>query len=309
VGLAWTIPLNSGFSNDGTFRVEGQHVEDDQVLPRAEGRGVGPGYFEALGVPVLKGRGFEEQDRGNAPLVVVVSRSLARRHFGDEDPLGRRLSSDGERWGTIVGVAGDVRNSALEQEPKDTIYVPFAQFPGVSCHYFIRTLGDPRALARQFQEVTHALDPDVALHDLKTLEDVHDRALSSPRLTTILLGAFAGLALAITAAGLSGLIAYSVSQRTHEIGIRMALGAEPRRVLSMILGQGLRSVAVGLGLGAVAALALARLTSGLLYGVAPTDALCFVGSGVVLVCVAALACLVPARRATTIDPQIALRSL
>lgn len=133
--------------------------------------------------------------------------------------------------------------------------------------------------------------------------------MTSPRLTVLLLGAFAGLALVITAAGLSGLLAYSVSQRRHEIGIRMALGARPGRVVAMVLGQGLRSVALGLGLGAVGALAVARLVSGLLYGVAPTDALCFVGSGILLVLVAALACLVPARRATVIDPQIALRSL
>ena len=179
----------------------------------------------------------------------------------------------------------------------------------MSCHYFIRTLGDPHTVARQFQEAVHSLDPDVALHDVTTLEEVRERALSSPRLTTILLGAFAGLALAITAAGLSGLIAYSVSQRTHEIGIRMALGAEPRSVLAMVLGQGMRSVALGLAIGAVTALALARLVAGLLFGIAPTDALCFVGSGLLLVLVAALACLLPARRATAIDPQIALRSL
>jgi putative ABC transport system permease protein len=309
VALAWTIPLNSSFQHDGTFHIEGRPVEEDRRLPRAESRAAGPAYFETLGVPLVRGRGFLEQDRDNAPVVVVVSQSLARRHFGDEDPLGRRISSDGENWGTIVGVAGDVRNIALDQEPKDTIYLPFAQFPGVSCHYFIRTFTDPHTVARQFQEVAHSLDPDVALHDVKTLEEVRERALSSPRLTTVLLGVFAGLALSITAAGLSGLIAYSVSQRTHEIGIRMALGAEPRRVLAMVLSQGMRSVALGLGLGAVAALALARLVSGLLFGVAPTDALCFVGSGMLLVLVAALACLLPARRATSIDPQMALRSL
>jgi putative ABC transport system permease protein len=164
-------------------------------------------------------------------------------------------------------------------------------------------------VARQFREAVQSLDPDVALHDVLTLDEVRDHALRSPRLTTILLGAFAGLALCITAAGLSGLIAYTVSRRTHEIGIRMALGAAPRRVLGMVLGQGLRSVALGLALGALAALALARLLSGLLFGVAPTDVLCYVGSGVLLVLVAVLACLLPARRATSIDPQIALRSL
>jgi putative ABC transport system permease protein len=239
-----------------------------------------------------------------------VSQGLARRHFGATDPVGQRLSTDGGgNWATIVGVVGDVRNASLDQEPKDTIYLPFFQFPGFSCQYFLRSLGDPRLLARQLQEAVHGLDAQTALHDVRTLDEVRDVALSSPRLTSFLLGAFAFLALAITATGLSGLIAYSVSQRTHEIGIRMALGADPRRVVAMLLGHGLRSVALGLALGITGALALARLGSGLLYGVGPTDALCFVGSGTVLVVVAALACLLPARRATTIDPQLALRSL
>jgi putative ABC transport system permease protein len=206
-------------------------------------------------------------------------------------------------------VVGDVRNAALEQEPRDTLYLPFLQFPGFSSQYFVRAKGDPRLLERQFAEAVHALDAQTALHDVRTLEDVRDASLGSTRLTTALLGAFALLALAITTAGLSGLVAYSVSQRTHEIGIRMALGAAPRRVLRMILGQGLRSVVFGLALGTACALALARLLQGLLFGVAPTDALCFAGSGFVLLLTATVACLLPARRAVAIDPQIALRSL
>jgi len=222
--------------------------------------------------------------------------------------VGRRITADNQ-VATIVGVVGDVRNAALEQEPRDTLYLSFLQFPGYSCQYFVRAQGDPRRIERQFAEAVHALDAQTALHDVRTLEDVRDAALGSTRLTTALLGAFALLALAITTAGLSGLVAYSVSPRTHEIGIRMALGAAPRRVLRMILGQGLRSVAFGLALGTVCALALARLLQGLLFGVAPTDALCFAGSGFVLLLTATVACLLPARRAVAIDPQIALRSL
>jgi putative ABC transport system permease protein len=264
-----------------------------------------------LGAPLVRGRTFDEHDEVDtgAP-VVLVSQGLARRHWADGDPLGRRLSlDDGKTWSTVVGVVGDMRNASLDQEPKDTLYLPFLQFPGFSSQYFLKSLGDPGQVQRQFQEAVLALDGQTAVHDMQTLEQVRDAALRSPRLTTMLLGAFAGLALAITAAGLSGLIAYSVSQRTHEIGIRMALGAEPRRVLAMLLGQGMRSVVMGLALGTVGALALARLVSGLLYGVAPTDLACFVGSGLLLVAVAAVACLVPAQRATAIDPQLALRSL
>ena len=311
VAAAWTFPLNARFSNDGTFLIEGRPKSDGQPLPRAEARGASPDYFQTLGVPVLRGRSFDEhdQDEHSAP-VVLVSQALARRNWGDDDPVGRRLSGDdGKTWSTVIGVVGDMRNASLDQDPKDTLYVPFMQFPGFSSHYFLRTVGDPGLLERQFQEAVLALDGQTAVHDVRTLEQVRDAALSSPRLTTVLLGGFAALALAITAAGLSGLIAYSVSQRTHEIGIRMALGAEPRRVVAMLLGQGMRPVALGLALGTAGALALARLASGLLFGVAPTDVACFIGSGFLLVAVATIACLVPAQRATAIDPQLALRSL
>lgn len=310
VGQAWTFPLNARFNNDDTFQVEGRPVEDGQAPARAEARGASPGYFRAIGVPVLRGRAFDERDDGESGSVILVSQGLARRQFGDEDPVGRRLSSDGgHTWSKIVGVVGDVRNVALDEEPKDTIYLSFLEYPGFGSQVFVRTLGDPRAVARALQSAVRDLDPQTALHDVRTLEDVRDASLGSPRLTAVLLGGFALLALVITAAGLSGLLAYSVSRRTHEIGIRVALGASPASVLMMVLGQGMRSVALGLALGAAGALALVRLVSGLLFGVAPTDLLCFVGSGIVLAAVASVACFVPARRATTIDPQLALRSL
>ena len=310
VGRAWTFPLNASFNNDGTFQIEGRPVEEGQALPRAETRGASSGYFGAIGVPLLRGRVFDERDDGERSSVVLVSQGLAGRQFGEEDPVGRRLSTDGGRtWSAIVGVVGDVRNIALDQEPKDTIYLPFLQYPGFGSQVFVRTLGDPRAVARALQSSVRDLDPQTALHEVRTLEDVRDASLGSPRLTAVLLGGFAMLALVITAAGLSGLLAYSVNRRTHEIGIRVALGATRSSVLMMVLGQGMRSVALGLAIGAAGALALVRLVSGLLFGVAPTDLLCFVGSGVVLAAVAAVACLVPARRATTIDPQLALRSL
>jgi putative ABC transport system permease protein len=310
VGQAWTFPLNARFNNDGTFQVEGRPVEAGQALPRAEARGASAGYFRAIGVPVLRGRDFDERDDGESGSVVLVSQGLAQRQFGDSDPVGRRLSLNGGRtWSTIVGVVGDVRNAALDEEPRDTIYLPFLQYPGFGSQVFVRTLGDPMAVARALQSAVRALDPQTALHDVRTLEDVRDASVGSNRLTAVLLGGFALLALVITAAGLSGLLAYSVSRRTHEIGVRVALGATRSSVLLMVLGQGMRSVALGLALGALGALALARLLSGLLFGVAPTDLLCFVGSAAVLAAVATLACVVPARRATTIDPQLALRSL
>jgi predicted permease len=310
VGAGWTFPLNLRFSNDNSFEIAGRSVADGQPLPQAEYRSASPDYFGTIGVPVLRGRAFDEHDRVNAPPVAVLSRGLARRYWGDRDPIGQRISDDkGETWRTVVGVVGDVRNASLDRTPKDTLYVPFLQFPGFSYSYFVRTVGDPMVLAHGLRQAVYALDGQTAVANVRTLEQVRHESIASPRLIATLLGSFATLALAITAAGLSGLIAFTVSQRTHEIGIRMALGADSSRVVGMLLRQGLSSVAIGLALGVAGALALTRLVSGMLFGVAPTDVACFVASATVLVAVAILACWGPARRATSIDPQVALRSL
>jgi len=307
-GSAWTFPLNSGFRTDGSLMIEGRH-QAGQALPKAEYRGASPEYFDALGVPLLRGRAFDAHDREEGEKVVLVSRALAERHWSAADPLGQRVSLDGgTTWRRIVGVVGDVRQMGLAEEPPDLVYLPFAQAPGYTSTLFVRTLGDPRLVAEGVRAEVRTLDPQAALSNIRTLEAIRTDALSSPRLTATLLGVFAFLALAISAAGLAGVLAYSVSQRTQEIGIRMALGAAPGSVLRMLLGQGLTAVVVGLGIGLVGALGLSRLVSGLLFGVAPTDPLCFAGSAVVLGAVAVVACLLPARRATGIDPMLALRA-
>ena len=308
-GTSWTFPLNTTFSSNGSFMVEGLH-ESGQVLPRAEFRGASPEYFESLGVPLIHGRVFDSHDRDGAEQVVVVSRSLARRQWGAEEAVGKRLSiDDGQTWSTVVGVVGDVRQTGLAQEPPDLVYLPFAQFPGYTSTLFVRTTGDPAAIADQVRAQVSGLDPQAVVSNVRTLATIRQEALASPRLTAFLLGLFAFVALAISAAGLAGVLAYSVSQRTREIGIRMALGAAPESVLRMLLGQGLVSaVAMGLLVGLVGALGLSRLVSGLLFGVAPTDPACFVGSAVVLVLVALVASFLPARRATGIDPMLALRA-
>ena len=307
-GTAWTFPLNSAFSSNGSFMVEGAH-QSGQTLPTAEFRGASPEYFEALGVPLLQGRVFDAHDRDGAERVVVVSRALAERHWKGEDPLGRRLSfDDGENWNRVVGIVGDVRQTGLAQDPPDLVYLPFAQFPGYTSTLFVRTIGDPRAMADRVRTEVSALDPQAVVSNVRTLDTIRHEALASPRLTAFLLGLFAFVALAISAAGLAGVLAYSVSQRTREIGIRMALGAAPQSVLQMLLGQGLVSVGIGLLVGLVGALGLSRLVSGLLFGIAPTDPTCFVGSAVLLVAVALVASFLPARRATGIDPMLALRS-
>ena len=308
VGSAWTFPLNNAFQNDGTFAIEGR-AESAGAAPKATFIGMSPGYFETLGVPVLRGRAFDERDRAGAPGAVVVNQRLARRHWGDADPIGSRVSSDGGRtWRTIIGVVGDVRQQGLDREPGDAVYLPFREFPGFAATLFVRTLDDPARMAERVRSAALGSDPQTAVTAVRTLDDIRSDALSSPRLTTALLGLFAGLALVITAAGLSGLIAYSVSQRTHEIGIRMALGADRPRITAMVLRQGMTSVATGLGIGIVGALALSRLVSRLLFGVGPNDPLCYAGSALVLLAAAVAGCLLPARRATSVSPMVALRA-
>jgi ABC-type antimicrobial peptide transport system permease subunit len=203
---------------------------------------------------------------------------------------------------------GDVRQEGLDQEPQDAVYLPFLEFPAFTSTLFVRVLGEPTRAGEDVRAAVRTADPETPVTEVRTLEDIRGEALSSPRLTTVLLSLFAVLALVITAAGLSGLIAYSVSQRTQEIGIRMALGADRGRITAMILREGMTSVAAGLALGIVGALALSRLVSGLLFGVGPTDIYCYAGSALVLIAAAAAACFLPARRATAVSPLTALRA-
>jgi putative ABC transport system permease protein len=304
---AWTFPLNATFNNDGTFQLEGR--DPGGAAPRAQFVGASADYFAVVGVPVLAGRTFDEHDRSPLPGVAIVSQALARRHFGSADPVGQRLSGDGGRtWRRIVGVVGDVRQTSLEREPPDMVYLPFLEVPGFSAILFVRTQVDPRLVAEQARRHVHQLDPQAAVSGIRTLEQIRHESLSPPRLTTLLLGLVAALALALSAAGIGGVIAYSVSQRTQEIGIRMAMGAARGRVLTMVLGQGLRPIAVGLGLGLLGALALGRVMGDLLFGIQPTDPLCLSGSAAVLAAVSVVACLLPARRATRIEPMRALRA-
>ena len=282
--------------------------------PRAQFVGASPDYFEALGVPVLRGRAFDAARPGRRQAgVVVVSRGLARRHFGQRrTPWAGASTGDGGRtWRTIVGVVGDVRQTGLEQEPPDMVYVPFLRVPRLHLHPVRAHAGrsrrrSPSRCAPQRPRSSTRRRPSPACARWSRSATSRCR---SPRLTTLLLGLFAVLALAHQRGRHSaGVIAYSVSQRTQEIGIRMALGAGRRRVLAMVLGQGLRPIAIGLGLGLLGALALGRVMADLLFGIQPTDPLCFIGSAAVLLTVSVFACLLPARRATRIEPMLALRA-
>ncbi|MGH7578956.1 MAG: ADOP family duplicated permease, partial [Gemmatimonadales bacterium] len=304
-----TFPLDGHRRINVGFVIEGQPPAEAGAEPLGDLRSATPEYFQTLGIPLVTGRFFTASDGPNSPNVAIVNQTLARRYWGRETAVGHRISADsGKTWITIVGVVGDVRHYGLDSEPSDEVYLPFSQVPIREGTFLVRTSADPGAMARRIGEEVLAIDPGQPLANVQTLEEVRGEALASPRLTTTLLLMFALLALCITAAGLGGVVAFSVSQRTQEIGVRMALGAGRGEVLGMILREGLRLVVVGLALGIAAAVALTRLMSGLLFQVGATDPLTFAGMGLVLVLIAAAACLAPARRASSVDPMVALRA-
>jgi putative ABC transport system permease protein len=304
-----TFPLDGHRRFNVNFLIEGQPPAEDGAQPLGDLRSASPDYFPTLGIPLVTGRLFTPSDGPSSPQVAIVNQTLARRYWPRESAVGKRISADtGNTWITVVGVVGDVRHYGLQSEPSDEVYLPFAQFPIRESTFLVRTTADPGAMARRVAEEVLAIDPGQPVANVQTLEEVRGEALASPRLTTTLLLLFALLALCITAAGLGGLVAFSVSQRTQEIGVRMALGAGRGEVLGMVLREGLRLVGLGLLLGALAAILLSRLMTGLLFHVRTTDPLTFGGMALILVLIAAAACLVPARRAATVDPLVALRA-
>lgn len=310
--LGSTFPMNqlgitSGPFNRG-FQIEGHPIPEGELAPQADFRAASTDYFETVRQPLVRGRTFSEGDIDKAVPVAVINQATARHRWGDEDPIGRRVTFDrGQTWLTIVGVVGDVRQYGLDREPTDEIYVPLAQ-AGFGGNLLVRTASDPMSIANLTREAVYEVDPDTAVDRVQTLEQVRSDAVASPRLTAILLAMFAGLALVITAAGIAGVMALSVNQRTHELGVRIALGATPGRVLGMVMRQGMSFVLVGISVGVVGALLLGRLMSSLLFAVEPTDPITFLAVALVLIAVAAAACFVPARRVTSIDPMLALRS-
>jgi predicted permease len=312
VALAGSFPLNERGPANGRFRMEGKPPVAPEALPRADFQRVSPDYFKTIGVPILKGRSLEPADRKDAPLSAVVNQAMARRYWPGEDPIGRRIGVDGRtpgevQWVTVVGVSGDVRQYGLANPPVEQVYFSLLQFPGLSTMCLLRTAVDPSRMERLVRADVHAIGPEQPVDHFRTLAEVHSGALAAPRLTAILLAAFAGLALTITATGIAGVIAFSVGQRRREFGIRMALGALPSSVQRMVLGQGMRPVLAGLAFGLAGAIALTRIWASLLYEVSPTDPPTYFVVAFLLGVVAVLACFVPARRATAVDPMVALR--
>ncbi|MCP3167974.1 ABC transporter permease [Myxococcus qinghaiensis] len=309
VGLANELPLGGNEPWTMALQVEGEEVSAGQVRPRADLRSATSGYFHALGVPLLKGRLFEPGDRPDTAPVVVVNQAFARTYLAGGEPLGRRISFDeGRNWVTVVGVVGDVRERGLGEDPPREVYLPFALQPLRDLRILVRTSGAPMALAPHLRELVHELDSVQPVTDVRSLSSLRSESLAAPRLVTLLLGFFAVLALVLTCTGLTGVVAFSVSQRVRELGIRLALGAEPSSVLGLVLRQGMSLVLAGLLMGTAGALGLSSLMEGLLFGVEPTDPLTLVGVVLLLGGTGAVACLLPALRAARTDPAIALRS-
>jgi predicted permease len=271
-----------------------------------------PGYFSSVGTPLLRGRDFLDTDTDHSTPVTIINSSMANKFWPGENPIGKQLALGSPAYPpmTIVGVVPNIKHLSLRDEPGPEMYVPFTQKPFPSMlimHFVLRCKADPGSLIGSVRASLRSLDPDLPIARVTTLEAIVANSIAGQRFSMLLLGAFAATSLLLASCGLYGLISYSVGQRTREVGIRVALGAERGAVIGMFLGQGARLVSVGIVLGLVAAAGVTHAMAGFLYGVQPTDAGTFSCVSLLLIAVALLACYVPARRATRIDPIVALR--
>ncbi len=296
----------------GEVRVDGREARPEEGNPITGWRMATPGYFETMGIPILQGRGFQASDDGSAAGVVVLDRDLAARLFGDgENPIGRRLALlrfDGsEDWRTVVGVVGHVRHKGLADEGSDQLYVPYAQYPYAAVAFVLRAGTGAEALSPAVRSVVRELQPDLPVLDLQPMQAYVDASISDQKLNALLLGIFAGAALLLAIAGVYGVLAYSVAQRTQEFGVRLAMGARRADVVRLVVRQALALAGLGLLVGLLAAAALVRVIESLLFGISGTDVMTYLVSALVLCGLAMLAGYLPALRATRIDPVVALR--
>ncbi len=310
VGFINTLPLVKGPTSGIQF--EGRSPLRRDQRPSVNYRSVSPDYFRAAGIAVVKGRVPDARDTDAAPLVLAVNQALARRDFPNEDPVGKRISygigPDGQPlWKEIVGVVADVRSEEPGREAAPEIYVPYLQDPFAGVSYVVRSTIEPESLVPGVREAVRALDRAQPVAEVRTLEQLVGESVAQPRFNSLVLALFACMALVLAAAGIYGVMSYAVTQRTHEIGIRIALGAQHGDVLRMVVGRGMLLALAGVGLGLLCAFALTRVMASLLYGVTATDPLTFAGVALLLTLVALLASYLPARRATKVDPMVALR--
>jgi putative ABC transport system permease protein len=310
-GVTEVIPMD-GATEDTALRIPGRLITSRRDIPFSNYTIVSPGYFSAVGNPILRGREFQESDTAVSEPVTIINEAMAKKYWPGQDPIGKQVGPGSPRYpvATIVGIAANVKRLSLRESPPPEMYVVYTQkvWPSmVTMDVVVRTTQAPASIVPGARDAIRSIDPDLPLANIKPLSDVVADSMSQARFSALLLTAFGALALILATIGMYGVISYSVAQRTQEIGIRMALGAQPRSVLEMVIGQGARLALAGIAIGLIAAFGVAKLIGSFLYGVQPGDPLTFAAVSALLLAVALLACYIPARRAMRIDPMIALR--
>lgn len=301
------LPLTLSLSGSD-FRIEGHPEPEAGKEMIINTRSVSPGYFSTLGISLLKGRDFSDRDKSDAPAVAIINQDLSRTYFPDEDPIGKRITfSDGESWMSIVGVIADVKQVSLGSTAKPEVYFPYPQAASPEMSLVVRTTNPPLSQAAALKGQIRVIDRDLPIADAKTMEQLLAESVSGPRFNMLLLTVFAVVALVLALVGIYGVMSYTVTQRTHEIGIRVAVGAQSGDVLRMVMGHGMFLAIIGVAAGLVGALALTRLMTTMLIGVEPDDPITFATIAVLVTAVALVACYLPGRRATKVDPLVALR--
>jgi putative ABC transport system permease protein len=304
-GASTLLPL-SGSSSSKSFTIEGRARQSPDEFFIANNRSISPDYFRTARIPLLRGRAFTDADDADAAPVAIINETMAYRYWPAGDALSKHIRM-GRTICEIVGVVGDVRHRWLDGDLTPEIYLPYPQEPESWLNFVVRTGADQKGLASALRNEFKNIDRDQPISEITTLAQLRSRSVAQPRFNTLLLGIFAVIALILAAVGIYGVISYSVTQRTHEIGIRMALGAQASDVLKLVVGKGMSLVLIGVAIGMLSSLALTRLIKALLFGVSATDPWTFVAIGLLLAFVALLACWIPARRATKVDPLVALR--
>jgi len=316
------LPHDVGSALTQTVVIENRPPAAPGEYPTADFQGVTPDYFRTMDIPLLQGRSFTEEDVFEAPWVAIINQRMARRYFTNENPLGKRLAMGSRKvpsrpdyndptrrppWKEIVGVVADTKTLSLNAETVPEVYIPYWQWPMQSPTLVVRTAANPAIVAAAIRGETKATNNNLPPPIIRTMDEILADSVAQPRYQTVLLSLFGITALILAAVGIYGVISYAVSQRTHEIGIRMALGARREDVLKLVVGQGFKLTVMGVGIGIIGALGLTRFLSSLLYGLKPTDPLTFVAVSLLLIAVALVASYIPARRATKVDPMVALR--
>jgi predicted permease len=310
VGGVSVLPLSGGVGW-GSITIEGYDSASGQTSIQADGRSASVGYFETMKIPLVAGRFFSDQDTKESLQAAIIDEHMARTYWPGADPIGKRLKFGGsgstEPWMTIVGVVGNVKHYALDADSRVTFYMPHQQSTSGTMYLTLRTTADPLSLSASVTQEARAMDPNVPVYDIKSMEQRLSDSFTGRRFAMFALGLFAAVAALLAAIGIYGVMSYTVAQRTREIGLRVALGAKTSDVLWLMVSEGMKLAGAGVGIGLAAALVVTRVMASLLFGVSATDPATFASVALLLAAVALLACFIPARRATRVDPMVALR--